>query len=215
MDLVNTRTRPTRWSERSKVETEGNTVSAASAPIVQMFRQYSTLFQLRNLHGGKLEPQLEREWRELVFTLDSIFSGMYQPRADERLEEKPDRVQLRSQLPIEFLRVPTEIDVLCETPLNFFSGRLQDISTGGTYVHAMVPFPEGSWLRLTFCTFREEMPLELEGRVAWKNPSSERKNALLEGAGVQFLNFDETSRGRLRNYVYELVEDTLTKANLL
>ena len=38
---------------------------------------------------------------------------------------------------------------------------------------------------------------------------------LLEGAGVQFLNFDEKSRDRLQNYVYELVEDTLTKANLI
>ena len=59
------------------------------------------------------------------------------------------------------------------------------------------------------------MPIELEGRVAWKNHSGSRKNTLLEGAGVQFLNFDEQSRGRLRNYVYELVEDTLTKANLI
>ena len=140
---------------------------------------------------------------------------MYQPLRDNQAENKPNRLQLRSQLPIEYLRVPTEVDVLCETPLNFFSARLQDISTGGAYVHAMVPFPEGSWLRLTFCTFRDEMPLELEGRVAWKNASGGCKDTLLEGAGVQFLNFEEKSRGRLKNYVYELVEDTLTKANLI
>lgn len=190
-------------------------MSSISPPIVQMFRQYSTLFQLRNLHGGQLEPKLEREWREITFTLESIFSGMYRPQAEDRTADKPTRLQLRSQLPIEYLRVPTEVDVLCETPVNFFSGRLQDISTGGAYVHAMVPFPHGSWMRLTFCTFRDEMPLELEGRVAWKNPSSDRKNTLLEGAGVQFVNFDGRSRRRLQNYVYELVEDTLTKANLL
>ena len=190
-------------------------MSTASIPIVQVFRQYSTLFQLRNLHGGQLEPKLEREWKEVTFTLDSIFSGMYQPLRDNQAENKPNRLQLRSQLPIEYLRVPTEVDVLCETPLNFFSARLQDISTGGAYVHAMVPFPEGSWLRLTFCTFRDEMPLELEGRVAWKNASGGCKDTLLEGAGVQFLNFEEKSRGRLKNYVYELVEDTLTKANLI
>ena len=190
-------------------------MATTSVPIVQIFRQYSTLFQLRNLHGGKLESHLEKEWQQIVFTLESIFSGMYQPRAEDRKDKKPHRSELRSQLPIEYLRIPTEVDVLCETPLNFFSGRLQDISTGGAYVHAMVPFPEGSWLRLTFCTFRDEMPLELEGRVAWKNPSGSRKNSLLEGAGVQFLNFDESSRGRLQNYVYELVEDTLTKANLI
>lgn len=190
-------------------------MSTASLPIVQVFRQYSTLFQLRNLHGGQLEPKLEREWQEVTFTLESIFSGMYQPQRNDHADEKPTRIQLRSQLPIEYLRVPTEVDVLCETPMNFFSGRLQDISTGGAYVHASVPFPEGSWLRLTFCTFRDEMPLELEGRVAWKNPAGGRKNTLLEGAGVQFLNFDDRSRDRLRNYVYELVEDTLTKAHLI
>ncbi|HEX9724541.1 MAG TPA: PilZ domain-containing protein [Vicinamibacteria bacterium] len=197
------------------MELEGNIMSAGAIPIVQVFRQYSTLFQLKNLHGGQLDPKLEQEWQELTFTLESIFSGMYHPRHGDHAEEKPNRLQLRSQLPIEYLRVPTEVDVLCETPLNFFSGRLQDISTRGAYVHAMVPFPEGSWLRLTFCTFRDEMPLELEGRVAWKNPSGARKNTLLEGAGVQFLNFDDKSRDRLQNYVYELVEDTLTKANLL
>ena len=38
------------------------------------------------------------------------------------------------------------------------------------------------------------MPLELEGRVAWKNPGAGRKETLLEGAGIQFLNFDEKSR---------------------
>jgi len=190
-------------------------MSTASLPIVQVFRQYSTLFQLRNLHGGQLEPKLEREWKEVTFTLESIFSGMYKPQANDRLADTPNRLQLRSQLPVEYLRVPTEVDVLCATPLIYFSGRLQDISTGGAYVHAMVPFPEGSWLRLTFCTFRDEMPLELEGRVAWKNASGGRKDTLLEGAGIQFLNFEEKSRGRLQNYVYELVEDTLTKANLI
>jgi uncharacterized protein (TIGR02266 family) len=193
---------------------EENNLTEVSVPIVQLFRQYSTLFQLRNLQGGQLEPKLEREWGQIVFTLESIFSGMYQPQGEERTE-RPNRLELRQQLPIEYLRIPTEVDVLCETPLNFFSGRLQDISTGGAYIHAMVPFPEGSWLRLTFCTFRDELPLELEGRVAWKNPAGNRKNTLPEGAGVQFLNFDEGSRGRLRNYVYELVEETLTRANLL
>ncbi len=190
-------------------------MATTSVPIVQVFKQYSTLFQMRNLQGGELDPRLEKEWQQIVFTLDSIFPGMYQPNVSDRGAEKPQRSDVRSHIPIEYLRVPTEVDVLCEKPLNFFSGRLQDISTGGAYVHAMVPFPEGSWLRLTFCTFRDEMPLELEGRVAWKNPAAGRKNTLLEGAGVQFLNFDERSRGRLSNYVYELVEDTLTKANLL
>ncbi len=189
--------------------------TTSSVPIVQVFKQYSTLFQMRNLQGGELDSRLEKEWQQIVFTLDSIFSGMYQPTASDQTAEKPGRSDLRTQIPIEYLRVPTEVDVLCETPLNFFSGRLQDISTGGAYVHAMVPFPEGSWLRLTFCTFRDQMPLELEGRVAWKNPGAARKNTLPEGAGVQFLNFDEKSRGRLSNYVYELVEDTLTKANLI
>ena len=190
-------------------------MATTSVPIVQVFKQYSTLFQMRNLQGGELDPRLEKEWQQVIFTLDSIFSGMYQPAASDQIAEKPPRSDLRAQIPIEYFRVPTEVDVLCETPLNFFSGRLQDISPGGAYVHAMVPFPEGSWLRLTFCTFRDQMPLELEGRVAWKNPGAGRKETLLEGAGIQFLNFDEKSRGRLTNYVYELVEDTLTKANLI
>ncbi len=117
-------------------------MATTSVPFVQVFKQYSTLFQMRNLQGGELDPKLQKEWQQVIFTLDSIFSGMYQPGASDQIAEKPARSGLRAQIPIEYLRVPTEVDVLCETPLNFFLGRLQDISTGGAYVHAMVPFPK-------------------------------------------------------------------------
>ena len=117
-------------------------MATTSVPFVQVFKQYSTLFQMRNLQGGELDPKLQKEWQQVIFTLDSIFSGMYQPGASDQIAEKPARSGLRAQIPIEYLRVPTEVDVLCETPLNFFSGRLQDISTGGAYVHAMIPFPK-------------------------------------------------------------------------
>ncbi len=184
------------------------------SPVVDVFRQYVDLYQLRN-RGTDLDAQLEKEWKEISFTMDSIFSGMYRPDTDALFSDPRDRAALRAQFPVEFLRVPTESDVLCETTNSFFSGRLQDISTGGAYVHAKVPFEPDSQVRLTFCTFRDEMPLELEGRIAWSNPGGMRKRALLAGAGVEWTEFDQQHRGKIEEFIYELVEETLTRANLL
>ena len=110
---------------------------------------------------------------------------------------------------------PTDADVLCETQDNFFAGKLQDISLGGAYVQAAVPFRLDSPLRLTFCTFDDHQPLELDGRVAWANPAGARKSSLPEGAGVQFTHRTDAYRAQLEDYVYELVEDTLSRANLI
>jgi len=190
-------------------------MSPTSTAVADVFRQYVRLYELRNNQGGELEPSLENEWKEVSFTLDSIFSGMYQATPGETKTRLPRASSIRNLLPVHYLRVPVETDVLCETPSRFFSGKLQDISTGGAYVHSAVELEARSVVRLTFCTFRDRMPLELEGRVAWANPKGTKKKTLPEGAGVQFLNFEADSRRRLDDYVYELVEETLVRANLI
>jgi uncharacterized protein (TIGR02266 family) len=192
-------------------------MTATQSHIVDVFQQYTRLYKLRNETGGRLSPDLQKEWTEVTFTLDSIFSGLYRPdaRADELAKSASIPRRFRDRIPVDFLRVPAEADVLCETRDNFFSGKLQDISVGGAYVHSMVPLRVDSPVRLTFCTFRDREPLELEARIAWSNPGGVRKQALPEGAGVQFTNCDQRSRAQLKDYVYELVEETLTRANLL
>ncbi len=194
-------------------------MSATQSHIVDVFQQYTRLYKIRNETGGRLSPELHKEWVEVTFTLDSIFSGLYRP--DARPNESaavaaaaaPRR--FREKIPVDFLRVPADADVLCETRDNFFSGKIQDISVGGAYVHSMVPFRVDWPVRLTFCTFRDREPLELEARIAWSNPGGVRKQGLPEGAGVQFTNPDPRSKAQLKDYVYELVEETLTRANLL
>ncbi|MFQ5790762.1 MAG: PilZ domain-containing protein [Acidobacteriota bacterium] len=181
--------------------------------IADVFRQYSRLYELRNTRGGDLDPGLEGEWMQVSFTLESIFSGMYQSWNGERRSASTKRVPLRDALPVNYLRVPADSDVLCETTQSFFSGKLIDISTGGAYLRAPVPLDADSRLRLTFCTSR--MPIEIEGRVAWNNPGRMRKRSLPAGAGVQFMNCDQECRRQLRDYVYELLEDTLSRANLI
>jgi uncharacterized protein (TIGR02266 family) len=192
-------------------------MSATQSHIVDVFQQYTRLYKLRNETGGRLSPELQKEWVEVTFTLDSIFSGLYRPdsRPNEFAKTAPTQRRFREQIPVDFLRVPADADVLCETRDNFFSGKLQDISVGGAYVHSMVPLRVDSPVRLTFCTFRDREPLELEARIAWSNPGSIRKRTLPEGAGVQFKNCDARSKSQLKDYVYELVEETLTRANLL
>jgi Tfp pilus assembly protein PilZ len=187
---------------------------AVQSHIFDVFDEYSRLYKLRNETVGGLSPELQKEWAEVNFTLESIFSGLYRP--DGEYEEEPaPPATLREKLPVKFLRVPTDADVLCETRDTFFSGKLQDISVGGAYVHSPVPFQIDSPVRLTFCTFRDQKPLELEGRIAWNNPGSLRKSHFPEGAGVEFTSHDNKVERKLQEYVYELVENTLTRANLL
>ena len=188
---------------------------AAQAHIYDIFQQYSRLYQLRNRVDGQLTSEQQKEWVEVTFTLDSIFSGLYRPEVT--MEDLPTTSvgKLRSKVPVDFLRVPTDADVLCEMRNNFFSGKLQDISVGGAYIHSPIPFRVDSTVRLTFCTFRERQPLEVEGRIAWSNPGGVRKNDFPEGAGVQFTNCDQTQSAQIQDYVYELVEETLSRAHLI
>ena len=47
------------------------------------------------------------------------------------------------------------------------------------------------------------------------NPGGIRKHTFPEGAGVEFTNCDNPRRDQLQDYVYELVEHTLSRANLI
>ena len=182
--------------------------------IYEIFKEYSRLYQLRNDGQGQLSPDLQKEWVEVTFTLDSIFSGLYRPDANTHDAAHFPR-SLRNEVPVEFLRVPAEADVLCETTDNFFSGKLQDISVGGAYIHSPIPFRVNSTVRLTFCTFRDRQPLETDARIAWSNPGGIRKHTFPEGAGVEFTNCNHPRRDQLQDYVYELVEETLSRAHLI
>ena len=187
---------------------------ALESHIYDVFKQYSRLYQLRNDAEGQLTPELHKEWVEVTFTLDSIFSGLYRP--DTKTHDSAGASKtLRNKVPVEFLRVPSEADVLCETSDNFFSGKLQDISVGGAYIHSPIPFRLDCPVRLTFCTFRDRQPLEIDARIAWNNPGGIRKHNFPEGAGVEFTNCDNPKRDQLEDYVYELVEDTLSRAHLI
>lgn len=186
-----------------------------NAHIADVFEQYSRLYRLKNEGGGKLSPDLEKEWEEVTFTLESIFSGLYRPDGSEKEPARGRGKKLRDEVTVDYLRVPTDADVLCETKDNFFSGKLADISVGGAYVQTPIPFRPDSTVRLTFCTFRDREPLEIEARIAWNNPGSIRKQSFPEGAGVQFKAADGRTQAMLREYVYELVEETLTRANLI
>jgi len=183
--------------------------------IYDIFQQYSRLYKVRNSHNGQLDPEQQKEWVEVTFTLDSIFSGLYRPEMKPRNSPGRNDAHLRNKVPVDFLRVPSEADVLCETSDNFFSGKLQDISVGGAYIHSPIPFRVDSNVRLTFCTFRDRQPLEVDGRIAWSNPGGIRKHTYAEGAGIQFKACDPSMRTQLQDYVYELVEDTLSRANLI
>jgi Tfp pilus assembly protein PilZ len=82
-------------------------------------------------------------------------------------------------------------------------------------VHSPIPFRIDARVRLTFCTLRNREPLELKGRIAWNNPGGGRKQTFPAYAGIQFTECNDRSQSQLQDYVYELVEETLSRANLI
>jgi len=70
-------------------------MSATQSHIVDVFQQYTRLYKMRNENGGALSPELQKEWVEVTFTLDSIFSGLYRPdaRPIERATTPPRRLR--------------------------------------------------------------------------------------------------------------------------
>lgn len=206
---------PQKPLERNLKETElgGRAMNPTCTPMVALLRDYLRLYQLRNLGHGRLEPRLENEWKELSFTVDSVFSGLY--RAGGRERSWSPKLDLRKELPLDSLRVPLETGVICDAGRGVFGATLRDLSTGGAYVQSTIPFPESGKVRLIFCTDPDDPPIEVEGRVAWTNPAGQRKRNLPEGSGVQFLRFTDDSRLRIRDFVYRVVEQTLASANLI
>ncbi len=181
-------------------------------PMVALLRDYLRLYQLRNLGHGRLEPRLENEWKEVSFTIDSVFSGLYR---DSGPEGRSRKVDLKKELPLDALRVPIETGVICDAGRGVFGATLRDLSTGGAYIQSTITLAEDSRVRLIFTTDPNRPPLEVEGRVAWTNRSGRRKANLPEGSGVEFLRFSDDSRIRIQDYVYQVVEQTLASANLI
>jgi hypothetical protein len=181
--------------------------------MVAILRDYVHLYQLRNLGHGRLEPRLENEWKELSFTIESVFSGMYRDSIKElgpsRHTPSPD---LRRELPLESLRVPVET-VICDVGCCRFAARLCDLSIGGAYLHSPVPLAEHTRVSLIF-PGRDLLPIEVEGRVAWTNHAGRRKPRLAEGSGVHFLGLRDDTRMRISEYVYDIVEETIASAHL-
>jgi c-di-GMP-binding flagellar brake protein YcgR len=88
---------------------------------------------------------------------------------------------------------PIEIEYSADCPP--IRARLDDLSETGAFIDTAHPLGEGSdlVLRFTLPVNPEEARVECRARVVWTEP--------MVGVGVRFVELDEVSRERIRDYV--------------
>lgn len=177
--------------------------------VLELFRAYLSLYDLRNRAHGQLPPTLDREWKELSFTVDSVLAARgSRPRTSARSP-------FSARLPLGALRVPIDVAALCEDGHGLFAGVLRNLSRGGAYVQCKVPLQKGARVRFCFKPREEDASFALDGRVVWTNPGRALKHNLPEGGGIEFLNCPEGCRQRIRDHLCEVIEQALSSALLI
>jgi Tfp pilus assembly protein PilZ len=80
---------------------------------------------------------------------------------------------------------------------------LVDLGISGAFIERKDGLPVGAAVRLEFPLPGNEIPVAVQGRVAWFLPPGGRlvAKALPSGLGVQFVEVSEWDRGRLRAFV--------------
>jgi len=93
-------------------------------------------------------------------------------------------------------RLPLNIEALCQSEGSFFTGYVQDISTGGLKLETQKKLEKGSSVSMSIDSRR---PLKLEGSVRW---CARQKLHFLYG--IQFNDITEEKEAILRELVQGL-----------
>ena len=99
-------------------------------------------------------------------------------------------------------RVFVDLEVDYGNEDTFLFAYITDISATGIFVRTNTPESPGTKLNVRFSPNTGEMPLELEGEVAWINPYRPgHSDSINPGMGIRFLDLTDQQRWRLTEFV--------------
>lgn len=85
-------------------------------------------------------------------------------------------------------RVDYEVEVDVASEDNFFTGFIQNISSGGLFIHTHDPLPIGRELNVRFTVPTIPGPITARAVVRWVRPYASHAPDSVPGMGVQFLD---------------------------
>lgn len=102
----------------------------------------------------------------------------------------------------QYKRVPIEIDVDFVGPTNFYTGFVEDISSGGLYVSTYNLQPIGTHIELSF-TLPDGYRIEVPGQVRWIYDPIDLGDRGSPGMGIMFEELDTEDKKQIEAFIEE------------
>ncbi|MFL5347952.1 MAG: TIGR02266 family protein [Hyalangium sp.] len=102
-------------------------------------------------------------------------------------------------------RLEYELPVAYRTVTGFVTDWATNISRGGLFINTPKPLPVGTHVKIIVSLPGTEFPFDVTGRVIRVNEAHQSPNQV-PGMGIEFVDMDDTKRGRIEEFVTRLRE---------
>ena len=179
--------------------------------VLNLIGEFGALNDAKVRNGGTLPPEDEKRWAELKAFYEVLMaqSGLDLDREAPPITASDIREQLTDR---ERIRVPVEVPVVFQQGKQHHSGKVVNLSRGGTFI-ASEHLPEvGSHLTVYIPQVgsTSEEVLEIESEVVWLTKRGVPEIELPRGIGVQFTEYPTNAREKLDSFVVETIARKLS-----
>ena len=94
-------------------------------------------------------------------------------------------------------RVALKAQVTVTSETNFFTGLSENISEGGVFISSLAPPDIGTVIDANISTGEGEQPIKIAAEVMWVRTEQGQP----VGCGCRFMNVDEVTAARLRDFI--------------
>ena len=179
--------------------------------VLNLIGEFGALNDAKVRTGGSLPPEDEKRWAELKAFYEVLMaqSGLDLDREAPPITASDIREQLTDR---ERIRVPVEVPVVFQQGKQHHSGKIVNLSRGGTFI-ASEYLPEvGSHLTVYIPQVgsTSEEVLEIESEVGWLTKRGVPEIELPRGIGVQFTEYPTNAQEKLDSFVIETIARKLS-----
>jgi Tfp pilus assembly protein PilZ len=179
--------------------------------VLNLIGEFGALNDAKVRTGGSLPPEDEKRWAELKAFYEVLMAqtGLDLDREAAPITASDIREQLMDR---ERIRVPVEVPVVFQDGKQHHSGKVMNLSRGGTFI-ASEHLPEvGSQLTVYIPQIgsTSEEVLEIESEVVWLTKRGVPEIELPRGIGVQFTEYPTNAQEKLDSFVIETIARKLS-----